>query len=233
MHIAIIEDDPNIRALIKIVLSELQLPIDEYDNGWQGLDKILSKSYQLLILDIMLPGVNGIEICRKIRQSNNQMPILMLTSKSEEDDKIAGLDIGADDYLTKPFSNRELLARAKALLRRSDAVNIKVNKEMQVIKIGNLTLDISQKMLKKNNIDISLTAKEFDLIQLFMTNPGRNFTRMDVLERVWGEHFEGLEHTVNSNINRLRSKIESDPTKPKYLVTVWGLGYKFNKNPEI
>lgn len=233
MHIAIIEDDPNIRALIKIVLSELQLPIDEYDNGWQGLDNVLNKNYQLLVLDIMLPGVNGIEICRKIRQSNNQMPILMLTSKSEEDDKIAGLDIGADDYLTKPFSNRELLARAKALLRRSDAVNIKGNKEMQVIKIGNLTLDISQKMLKKNNIDISLTAKEFDLLQLFMTNPGRNFTRMDVLERVWGEHFEGLEHTVNSNINRLRSKIESDPTNPKYLVTVWGLGYKFNKNPEI
>jgi DNA-binding response OmpR family regulator len=232
MSIAIIEDDPNIRALIKIVLSELQLPIDEYDNGWQGLDNVLNKNYQLLVLDVMLPGVNGIEICRKIRQSNNHMPILMLTSKSEEDDKITGLDIGADDYLTKPFSNRELLARAKALLRRSDAVNIKGNKEMQVIKIGNLTLDISQKTLMKNSVDISLTAKEFDLLQLFMTNPGRNFTRMDVLERVWGEHFEGLEHTVNSNINRLRSKIESDPAKPKYLVTVWGLGYRFNKMPE-
>lgn len=232
MSIAIIEDDPNIRALIKIVLSELQLPIDEYDNGWQGLDNVLCKNYQLLVLDIMLPGVNGIEICRKIRQSNNHLPILMLTSKSEEDDKIAGLDIGADDYLTKPFSNRELLARAKALLRRSDAVNIKGNKEMQVIKIGNLTLDISQKTLVKNNVEINLTAKEFDLLQLFMTNPGRNFTRMDVLERVWGEHFEGLEHTVNSNINRLRSKIESDPAKPKYLVTVWGLGYRFNKMPE-
>lgn len=232
MSIAIIEDDPNIRALIKIVLSDLQLPIDEYDNGWQGLDNVLNKNYQLLVLDVMLPGVNGIEICRKIRQSNNHMPILMLTSKSEEDDKITGLDIGADDYLTKPFSNRELLARAKALLRRSDAVNIKGIKEMQVIKIGNLTLDISQKTLMKNNVDISLTAKEFDLLQLFMTNPGRNFTRMDVLERVWGEHFEGLEHTVNSNINRLRSKIESDPAKPKYLVTVWGLGYRFNKMPE-
>jgi DNA-binding response OmpR family regulator len=144
----------------------------------------------------------------------------MLTSKSEEDDKISGLDIGADDYLTIPFSNRELLARAKALLRRSDTVNIKGNKEMQVIKIGNLTLDISQKTLIKNNMDISLTAKEFDLIQLFMTNPGRNFTKMDILEWVWGEHFEGLEHTVNSNITRLRSKIESDPAKPKYLVIV-------------
>lgn len=233
MSIAIIEDDPNIRALIKIVLSELQLPIDEYTNGWQGLDGVLEKNYQLLVLDIMLPGVNGIEICRKIRQSGMQTPILMLTAKSEEDDKIAGLDIGADDYLTKPFSNRELLARSKALLRRSDANQKIIIKENQIIKIGNLTLDISQKILIKNNIEISLTAKEFDLIQLFMTNPGRNFSRMDVLERVWGEHFEGLEHTVNSNINRLRSKIEENPAKPKYLVTVWGLGYKFNKTPEI
>ena len=230
--IAIIEDDPNIRALIKIVLSELQLPIDEYDNGWKGLDGVSQKNYSLLVLDLMLPGVNGMEICRKIRLSNNQMPILMITSKSEEDDKIAGLDMGADDYLTKPFSNRELLARAKALLRRSYAVLIKNSKDHQVIKIGNLTLDISQKTVLKNNIEISLTTKEFDLLQLFMSNAGRIFTRMDVLERVWGEHFEGLEHTVNSNINRLRNKIESDPAKPKYLVTVWGLGYKFNKTPE-
>ena len=230
--IAIIEDDPNIRALIKIVLSELQQPIDEYDNGWKGLDGVSQKKYSLLVLDLMLPGVNGMEICRKIRLSNNQMPILMITSKSVEDDKIAGLDMGADDYLTKPFSNRELLARAKALLRRSDAVLINSSKDHQVIKIGNLTLDISQKTVVKNNIEISLTSKEFDLLQLFMSNAGRNFTRMDVLERVWGEHFEGLEHTVNSNINRLRNKIESDPAKPKYLVTVWGLGYKFNKTPE-
>ncbi len=230
--IAIIEDDLNIRSLIKIVLSELHLQIDEYDNGWQGLDGVLSKNYQLLVLDLMLPGVNGIEICRKIRQVNKQIPILMLTSKSDEDDKIMGLDIGADDYLTKPFSNRELLARTKALLRRSDAVSNQNNTNNQIITIGDLILDITQKTLFKNNNEINLTAKEFDLIQLFMTHPGRNFTRMDVLERVWGDHFEGLEHTVNSNINRLRGKIESNPAQPKYLVTVWGVGYKFNKFPE-
>lgn len=230
--IAIIEDDLNIRSLIKIVLSELHLQIDEYDNGWQGLDGVLSKNYQLLVLDLMLPGVNGIEICRKIRQVNKQIPILMLTSKSDEDDKIMGLDIGADDYLTKPFSNRELLARTKALLRRSDAVSNQNNTNNQIITIGDLILDITQKTLFKNNNEINLTAKEFDLIQLFMTHPGRNFTRMDVLERVWGDHFEGLEHTVNSNINRLRGKIESNPAQPKYLVTVWGVGYKFNNFPE-
>ncbi len=232
MSIAIIEDDPNIRSLLKIILSELNLPIDEYDNGWKGLDALTQKKYSLLVLDLMLPGVNGIEICRKIRQANNQMPILMLTSKSEEDDKIAGLDIGADDYLTKPFSNGELLARVKALLRRSEVKSGIEKKEHQIISIGSLALDISNRLLTKNGIDVNLTGKEFDLIQLFMSNAGRNFTRMDILERVWGDHFEGLEHTVNSNINRLRSKIEVDPAHPKYLVTVWGLGYKFNKNPE-
>lgn len=232
MSIAIIEDDPNIRNLIKIVLSELSLPIDEYDNGWKGLDGVVNKSYDLLILDLMLPGVNGVEICRKVRQTNNQVPILMLTSKSEEDDKIIGLDMGADDYLTKPFSNRELLARAKALLRRSDAKSIMEKRDNQVFRIGVLSLDMTNRILTKNGNNVSLTSKEFELIHLFMTNPGRNFTRTDVLEKVWGEHFEGLEHTVNSNINRLRGKIEENPAKPKYLVTVWGVGYKLNKNPE-
>ncbi len=230
MSIAIIEDDPNIRRLIKIVLSELNLTIQEYDNGWKGLDGIMQNNYSLLILDLMLPGVSGMEICRKIRQSKNEMSILMLTSKSEEEDKIAGLDMGADDYLTKPFSNGELLARVKALLRRSVANSSYVKKESQIISIGSLELNISNRLLLKNGIEVNLTAKEFDLIQLFMSNPGRNFTRIDVLERVWGEQFEGLEHTVNSNINRLRSKIEDDPANPKYLVTVWGLGYKFNKH---
>jgi len=232
MSIAIIEDDPNIRSLLKIILSEMNLPIDEYDNGWKGLDALTQKKYSLLVLDLMLPGVNGMEICRKIRQANNQMPILMLTSKSEEEDKIAGLDIGADDYLTKPFSNGELLARVKALLRRSEAKSFIDKKEHQIISIGSLALDISNRVLTKNGIEVNLTVKEFDLVHLFMSNAGRNFTRMEVLERVWGENFEGLEHTVNSNINRLRSKMEEDPAKPKYLVTVWGLGYKFNKNPE-
>lgn len=232
MSIAIIEDDANIRNLIKIVLSDLNVPIEEYDNGWKGLDGVTQKKYSLLVLDLMLPGVNGMEICRKIRQSNNTMPILMLTSKSEEDDKIAGLETGADDYLTKPFSNRELLARVKALLRRSVIKSDIDKKENNIISIGNLTLDTAGRILTKNNKEMPLSSKEFDLVQLFMSNPGRNYSRIEVLEKVWGEQFEGLEHTVNSNINRLRSKIEDDPTNPKYLITVWGLGYKFNKNPE-
>ncbi|HMR86623.1 MAG TPA: response regulator transcription factor [Saprospiraceae bacterium] len=230
MPIAIIEDDANIRSLIKVVLSPLNTPIDEYENGWKGLDALSQIKYDLLVLDLMLPGVNGLEICRKVRQANNQMPILMLTAKSEEDDKISGLDMGADDYLTKPFSNGELLARVKALLRRSENKNNSNTRENLIITIGELVLDVSNRTLTKNNSEISLSAKEYDLILLFMSNPGRNFSRIEVLERVWGEHFEGLEHTVNSNINRLRSKIEDDSANPKYLVTVWGLGYKFNKS---
>lgn len=231
MKIAIIEDDPNIRNLIKIILSELPLQIEEFDNGWQGLDAVLQNQFHLLVLDVMLPGVNGLEICRKIRQNNHQMPILMLTSKSEDEDKITGLDLGADDYLTKPFSNGELLARIKALLRRAQTKSAIDKKENQKIVIGDLKLDMANRMLTKNNHEVNLTAKEYDMIKLFMCNPGCNFSRMDVLEKVWGEQFEGLEHTVNSNINRLRSKIEEEPSNPKYLVTVWGLGYKFNKTP--
>jgi DNA-binding response OmpR family regulator len=228
MKIAIIEDDANIRSLIKLVLSDLEVSIDEFANGWQALDAVLAGEYGLCILDIMLPGVNGLEICRRIRQSNKNIPILMLTSKSEEDDKINGLTIGADDYLTKPFSNRELLARAKALIRRSENQTSLKNKANQIIRIGNLILNIESRTLHKKDKEINLTSKEFELMQLFMTNPGRNFTRNEVLERIWGEHFDGLEHTVNSNINRLRSKIEDDPSNPIYLLTIWGIGYKFS-----
>lgn len=230
MKIAIIEDDANILNLIKIIVSELNIAVDGFDNGWIGLDAVLNNTYCLLILDIMLPGVNGIEICRKIRQSNATLPILMLTSKTEEDDKIVGLEIGADDYLTKPFSNGELLARVKALLRRSGS-QIKVSdRALEVLRIGELVLDVVNKRLTKQGKEINLTSKEYELLHLFMSQAGRNFTRHDVLERVWGEHFEGLEHTVNSNINRLRNKIEDDQSIPRYLVTVWGIGYRFNKS---
>lgn len=232
MAIAVIEDDPSIRELIRIILSDLNIEIDCFENGWKGLDAIQSKEYELLVLDLMLPGVNGLEITRKIRQENAKLPILILTSKSEDEDKIAGLETGADDYLTKPFSKGELTARVRALLRRAGIKKKTAYIENSIISIGELTLDIENHLLTKNNREINLTVKEFDLIKLFMTQPGRNFTRQDVLERVWGEQFEGLEHTVNSNINRLRLKIEDNPAQPLYLVTVWGVGYKFNKNTD-
>ena len=235
MQIAIIEDDVHLMELYKIVLADLQIPIDGYTNGWQGLDAITKHPtrYCLLILDIMLPGVNGLEICRKIRLTNQTLPILMLTSKSEDIDKIEGLELGADDYMTKPFSNGELLARVKAMLRRFGLAVTQAKVNHQNIVIGDIQFDIDNRVVSKQGRDVSLSAKEYDLLLLFMSQPGRIFTRMEILERVWGEHFEGLEHTVNSNINRLRLKIEDDINRPIYLVTVWGIGYKFNKDIEI
>jgi two-component system, OmpR family, alkaline phosphatase synthesis response regulator PhoP len=233
LKIAIVEDEENIANLIALVLKELTTNIIKFDNGWKAIDGLLVDSYQLIILDVMLPGVNGYEICRKLRASGVKAPILMLTAKSEEDDKVNGLEIGADDYITKPFSNKELLARAKALLRRAESNSLQELKKEEAIKIGDLVINPLSRSLFKRSKEIELTAKEFDLLYLFMENAGRNFSRMDLLERVWGENFEGLEHTVNSNINRIRMKLEDDAAKPKYLLTVWGVGYKFAKNPEL
>jgi two-component system, OmpR family, alkaline phosphatase synthesis response regulator PhoP len=231
LKIAIVEDEDNIANLISLVLKEITTDIIRYDNGWKAIDGILSNNYNLIVLDVMLPGVNGYEICRQVRSSGINAPILMLTAKSEEDEKVMGLEIGADDYLTKPFSNKELLARAKALLRRFDFNTHAELKMSEAIMIGNLNINPQSRSVLKNNKEIELTPKEFDLLYLFMENAGRSFTRMDLLERIWGENFDGLEHTVNSNINRIRMKIEDDAAKPKYILTVWGVGYKFNKNP--
>jgi DNA-binding response OmpR family regulator len=215
------------------VLKDIAEDIVIFDNGWKAVDGLMATNFTIIILDIMLPGISGIEICRRLRSNNIKTPILMLTAKSEEDDKVTGLEIGADDYLTKPFSNKELLARVKALIRRVDVTELQILKKDDAIKIGEIIISPLSRSLTKGNKEIELTAKEFDLLYLFMENAGRNFSRMDLLERVWGENFEGLEHTVNSNINRIRMKIEDDAAKPKYLLTVWGVGYKFAKNPEL
>ncbi|MFM2393749.1 MAG: hypothetical protein RLZZ546_1731 [Bacteroidota bacterium] len=233
MKIAIVEDEDNIANLISLVLKDIAEDIVIFDNGWKAVDGLMATNFTIIILDIMLPGISGIEICRRLRSNNIKTPILMLTAKSEEDDKVTGLEIGADDYLTKPFSNKELLARVKALIRRVDVTELQILKKDDAIKIGEIIISPLSRSLTKGNKEIELTAKEFDLLYLFMENAGRNFSRMDLLERVWGENFEGLEHTVNSNINRIRMKIEDDAAKPKYLLTVWGVGYKFAKNPEL
>jgi DNA-binding response OmpR family regulator len=229
MKILIIEDDSRISGLLKILVSELSEDVTVINNGWSGLDAVLTNEYSLCIIDIMLPGLNGLEICKKAREKKVISPIILLTSKSEEDDKIVGLDTGADDYITKPFSNKELVSRCKALLRRTSA-NAELEKSQNKdIVIRNLSISATHKMVTKDNKIVNVTAKEFDLLYLFMENPGRNFSRMDILERVWGENFDGLEHTVNSTINRLRMKIEDDPANPEFLLTVWGIGYRFNK----
>ncbi len=227
MNILIVEDDPNIAELIAIHLRDLPATTMICNNGWQGLDEALTGKYDLLILDLMLPGINGMEICRQVRHKINHLPILMLTAKAEEEDKIAGLEQGADDYLTKPFSTGELLARIKAIIRRTQRETKQLEKQLVKIVRGELSMDLENKTVARGGTLVDLTAKEFELLQLFMQNPSKSFTRLEILDEIWGEQFEGLEHTVNSNINRLRAKIEENPAQPKYILTAWGVGYKF------
>jgi len=228
MNILVVEDDPNIAELIAIHLRDLPAKVTVLENGWKGLDEAMSGRYDFLVLDLMLPGLGGLEICRQLRQRKQYLPVLMLTARSEEHDKITGLEMGADDYLTKPFSPGELLARIRSILRRAQRESQQAERQLQRIERGSLIMDLEMRTLRKGVTRIELTAKEFDLLQLFLQNPGKPYTRLEILDEVWGERFEGLEHTVNSHINRLRAKIEDDLTQPRYILTAWGVGYKFN-----
>lgn len=234
-HVLIIEDDPNIIELVEIHLKDLGYELDKSMDGQKGLQKALDKSYSLIILDLMLPGMDGLEVCRRIRSKNEYTPILMLTAKSEELDKVLGLELGADEYITKPFSIRELIARVKAIFRRME-----VNKnqsedaeEESVLDFGDLTIDLKKRKVTLSGKLLDLTAKEFDLLALFARNPGRTYSRNELLDLVWGYQFSGYDHTVNSHINRLRAKIEKDHSNPVFIKTVWGYGYRFAELEEL
>jgi DNA-binding response OmpR family regulator len=183
----------------------------------------------------MLPGVDGLEICKRLRAENNTVPILMLTAKSEEIDKVLGLEMGADDYITKPFSIREFIARVKAITRRAKVSQEEreAMPEEETIQFGDLIIDTKKRSVSLQDISVDLTTKEFDLLVLFARNPGVAFNRQQLLDRVWGYQFEGYNHTVNSHINRLRTKIERDPANPCFIKTVWGYGYRFAEPKEL
>ncbi|KAA3617190.1 MAG: DNA-binding response regulator [Calditrichaeota bacterium] len=232
--VLIIEDDPDIGDLLELHLKDLDLNLDRAEDGELGLSKALDSEYELVILDVMLPKLNGLDVCKKIREHKKSMPILMLTAKSEEFDKVLGLELGADDYLTKPFSIRELIARIKAIIRRVNAViEEQVSSDVTEISFGWLNINMEKRRVLLNGENIELTAKEFDLLALFAANPGKAYTRENLLNIVWGYQFTGYEHTVNSHINRLRSKIETDPAQPKFIKTVWGVGYKFAEHEDF
>lgn len=225
--VLIIEDDPEISNLLEIHLSDLNCEITRHFDGLKGLKAARENSYDLIVLDIMLPGIDGFEVCREIRKSEINTPILMLTSKSEETDKVLGLEFGADDYLTKPFSIREFIARTKAIFRRIDVLSQdKENKKD--FKYENLVIDYTNRIVLLNNKRIELTQKEFELLYLMAAHPGRTYTRESLLNLIWGTQYSGYEHTVNSHINRLRNKIEEDISNPVYILTTWGVGYRFN-----
>ncbi len=197
-------------------------------NGREALALAQSESFDMLILDIMLPEMDGLEICRTVRSTNRQIPILMLTAKSSELDRVLGLELGADDYMTKPFSTLELVARVKALLRRVRAFTDSPPDE-KIMQFKALSIDTENRRVFVDKEEVDLTPKEFDLLHHFISNPGRVFSRMQLLDKVWGYSYEGYHHTVNSHINRLRTKIEKNPHEPEYILTRWGVGYEFAK----
>jgi DNA-binding response OmpR family regulator len=227
-RILVIEDEGDIAELIRLHLEDRGFSVAIARDGNTGLGKASMGSWDLVVLDLRLPGMDGLEICRRLRQDSNSVPILMLTSKSSELDRVLGLEIGADDYVTKPFSVLELIARVKAILRRAELARGSLATNNDEVRAGCVNIDPSTRCATIRGEAVDLTAKEFDLLLHFATNPGRVFRRLELLDGVWGYGHEGYEHTVNSHINRLRAKIEEDPASPELIVTVWGVGYKMN-----
>ena len=225
-QILVVEDDLDINKLIAMNLKDLNHDVDTCDNGRRGLEMANSGQYDLMVLDLMLPEMDGLEICRNLRAANVLTPILMLTARDSEADRVVGLEMGADDYLTKPFSVRELQARVKAMLRRMDMLN-KSEPQSDEIVVDDLVINAGRRKVVLNNQEIELTSTEFDLLIYMVRQPGMVFSRAQLLDNVWGYQHSGYEHTVNSHINRLRNKLEQDPSKPEYILTVWGVGYKF------
>jgi len=227
--VLIIEDNPEIAALIRLHLQDIHCEADIAGDGAKGLEHASQGQYDLVILDLMLPVIDGLEVCKQLRRRPDYLPIIMLTSKSSELDRVIGLEVGADDYITKPFSLPELVARVKAQFRRLGAMRQTTEPAPteQLTFVG-LIIDVQQHRVTLDGKPVELTAKEFALLLHFARNPGRVFSRMQLLEQVWNYHYEGYEHTVNSHINRLRNKIEADPANPLYILTVWGVGYRFN-----
>ena len=227
-EVLVIEDDPDIVELLQIHLEDLDCNVSKAMNGTVGLELAETGNYNLIILDLMLPEVDGLEVCRRIRAQKNYTPILMLTAKVEEVDKIIGLETGADDYMTKPFNVREFISRVKAIFRRVSMIEEQSREPNKILEHNSLHIDmIKRKVMYENNV-ISLTPKEFDLLVLMASHPGRSYKRDELLNLVWGYEFSGYEHTVNSHVNRLRAKLEPDVDNPRFILTTWGVGYKFN-----
>jgi two-component system, OmpR family, alkaline phosphatase synthesis response regulator PhoP len=227
--VLLIEDDQHIIELLEIHLIDLHCQVHKANNGFMGLQKGLQEPFDLIVLDIMLPQMDGIEICKKLREARVTTPILMLTAKSEEIDRVLGLECGADDYLTKPFSVREFIARVKAIFRRMQMISEnKPGNGQSFIHYKHLKIDIHNRKVLIKEERVELTPKEFDLLILLASHPGRSYSREQLLNMIWGYEFNGYEHTVNSHINRLRTKIELDLSNPEYILTTWGVGYRFS-----
>ena len=230
--ILIIEDDRPTFEVIEANLQGFGYPIEHCSHGTVALQKALENNYRLIVLDVNLPGIDGFEICRTLRKEKPLLGILMLTSRTDEIDKVLGLELGADDYLAKPFSVRELRARTKALLRRSEAVEeiLQRKTEEEIITAGELRINQAQRLVLLREQEIELTALEFDLLAFLAANPGKPFTREQLIRHVWHYETDSYDRTVTVLANRLRSKIEDDPQNPKYILTERGVGYRFARS---
>jgi len=226
-RVLIVEDERDLARVLKRHVEGLGCQVQLAATGEEAV-AFAREEFDLVLLDVMLPGIDGMEVCRRLRSLNRYMPVLMLTARSSDIDKVMGLESGADDYLTKPFSVQELLARIKATFRRMDALSSPHAVREHPIEIGDqLRIEPGTREVRLRGQPVELTQKEFELLVHFAQNPGRVYTRAQLLDAVWGYNHEGYEHAVNCHINRLRAKIEADPGAPRFLLTVWGVGYKF------
>ena len=230
--ILVAEDQPDIRDLIALNLRQAGYDVTPVADGRAALDSQADRSSDLLILDLMMPGLDGLEVCKALRAKGRATPILMLTAKSTELDRVLGLELGADDYLTKPFSMAELLARVKALLRRADLMRQAQQAHGgSTLRNGEIEIVVARRDVRVRGQPVELTALEFDLLLHFAQHPGHVFSRAQLLDAVWGYSHEGYEHTVTTHINRLRAKLEADPMRPELILTVRGAGYKMREAP--
>lgn len=228
--ILVVEDEATIREFVVINLKRAGYETVEAGSGEEALDLFFATDdFQVVLLDIMMPGIDGLSVCKQIRAKNSTVGIIMLTAKSQEMDKVSALMMGADDYMTKPFSPTELVARVDSLNRRVEMLNNQTKAAVSdEIVNGDFTLNLRRRTLVKRGVEIELTPVEFQIVEYLFSAAGQPVDRLDILKRVWGESFIGEEKIVDVNIRRLRMKIEDDPSEPRYVVTVWGKGYKWN-----
>lgn len=238
-NILLVEDDTELAKLVSGRLHDAGYDVRVVGNGPDAVEAVQTNLPDLLLLDVMLPGFDGLEVCRRVRAQFPLLYIVMLTARTDEIDRIVGLEVGADDYITKPFSLQELVARIRSILRRirltqESSHSQQLNKEIQneVIVFDGLQLDVTRREVRKDGHLLHLTVREFDLLLFLMQNPDRPFTRGQLLEKVWDIRYEGYDRTVDSHVQRLRTKVERDSENPRFVRTVWGLGYKFQSKEE-
>jgi DNA-binding response OmpR family regulator len=233
-HVLFIEDDPEIGSLVCEELRDYGCTVDWYKTGVKGWVHYRDEEPDLIVLDLRLPSTDGMDLLQRVRKEDPHVPVVILSAKAEKRDVVRGLELGADDYVTKPFSSSELIARVDALLRRLEAERERhARGDAEEIRVGPLVIYPQQHRATVKGEAVDLTSKEFDLLLEFARHPGRAFSRGELLNRVWGEEFDGFDHTVNTHINRLRNKIEPDPDDPTLILTVWGVGYRFAEPDEL